>query len=198
MDLGKPFTYMFRDPRWLVKICWGALYQLLCLVIVGIPVLLGYYRRTFLALVKDEDAPLPEWSFLDCLTEGIPALGVVLCYLIPTFLLSYVPCVGACVGVPLTLAVAFILPAALTRLFLTGEFASAFDFKWIFGYIGASIGDYALAFLVTIAAGIVALFGLLLCVVGIFFTSFWARLVGFHAFAQVWRLSPKAAPPASP
>ncbi len=194
MDLGKPFTYMFRDPRWLVKICWGALYQLLALVIVGIPVLLGYYRRTFLALVENEDAPLPEWSFLDCLTEGIPALGVILCYLIPTFILSYVPCLGACVGVPLSLAVAFILPAALTRLFLTGEFGSAFDFKWIFGYVGETLGNYVLALLVSIAAAIVALFGILLCGVGIFFTSFWARLAACHAFAQVWGLSRRSAP----
>ncbi len=65
--------------------------------------------------------------------------------------------------------------------------ACAFDVDRVTAMIGRNLGPYLLAFLVAIAAEIVAQFGLLLCCVGIFATRFAAHCVGVYAFATAYR-----------
>ncbi len=206
LDFGKAFGFVFADKDWVKKVLLGGLFVLLSLLLVGIPFLLGYYRKVFLAAAADPDAPLPEWEPGKDFGDGLPVLGAILCYMIPTWIvvivLSLVPCVGLCIAVPLSLLVTALLPAALTNLFVRGEFASIFDFDWIFKYVRENLPNYLLAIVASLVAGVVAGLGILLCLIGVAFTSFWARLVTFHAFAQVYRAAnppvAEAAPPPAP
>jgi len=43
--------------------------------------------------------------------------------------------------------------------------------------------------LIAWVAGFVAGFGVILCFIGVIFTSFWAQLVSAHVYGQFWRAS---------
>jgi len=189
IDFGKSFTFMFKDPKWLTKIALGGVFYLLSFLLIGVPFLLGYFRRVFLAAVADPDTLLPEWDPGSDFSNGLPALGVILCYTMPIVIISFVPCVGWCVSLPLSLVIAVILPAALSHLFLQNNFAAAFDFKTIFGYIGKNTTNYILGLLVMILAAIASYLGLIAFVIGIIFTAFWAGIVTYYTLAQVYRIS---------
>ena len=62
IEVRRALAYPLRDPAWPSKLGLGALFLLLCVLLVGIPIVLGYLRRVFLEVVRDPDAPLPEWS----------------------------------------------------------------------------------------------------------------------------------------
>jgi hypothetical protein len=85
------------------------------------------------------------------------------------------------------IAAGVVLPAALTRYVVTGEFASMFRFNEVFAYIRDNISNYVLAIIAMIVISIVAaIVGTLACVIGLLFTSFWAYLIYVHLFAQVY------------
>lgn len=189
IDFGDSFTHMFKDPRWFMKLTMGVLYLILCVVLIGFPILAGYFRRQFLGLVRTDGHVLAEWDFEEDFRAGLPMIGAILCYVIPVVLLCAIPCIGWCLAAPLDLLVAFLLPAALTRLVTEDRFEAAFDFKWIFDYIGNNLGNYVLAFVIAILSQIFALLGIVLLIIGIFYTTFWSRLVAVHAFAEVYRAS---------
>lgn len=42
LQVGRAFSFMFEDKNWVVKIILGAVFNLLSIVLVGIPFILGY------------------------------------------------------------------------------------------------------------------------------------------------------------
>ena len=50
-----------------------------------------------------------------------------------------------------------------------------------------NLSDYIIALLIVLVAGFVAGFGIILCVIGVFFTQFWSMLVAANVFGQFWR-----------
>ena len=83
------------------------------------------------------------------------------------------------------LAIGIVLPAGIIKYGMEGEFSSFFKFGEIFRYIGDNISNYIVAILLNSVAGIVASLGIILCVIGVFLTTFWSTLVGSHLFGQV-------------
>jgi len=82
------------------------------------------------------------------------------------------------------------LYAPLTRFAMTGNQLSVFwDFRGNFAFIQKNAANYVIALVVAWVAGIVAGFGIILCVIGVLFTSFWSSMVAAHAFGQMWRQS---------
>jgi hypothetical protein len=102
-------------------------------------------------------------------------------------LAGFVSLCMVCLITIVSIALSFFIYAPLTRFALTNQINSFWDFSGTWRFIQANIGNYLIAFLLTIVAGIIAGFGVILCVIGVVFTTFWGYLVGAHLFGQVAR-----------
>jgi hypothetical protein len=185
LDVREAVSFPFSDRAWLSKCLVGAAFVVLSLFLVGLPVVLGYLRRLFLEVVRDPRSPLPEWEPGADFRDGLPSVLVLAAYGAAALLGSMVPAVGFFVSA----SIAFLVPAALTHLYAHGRLAAAFDLSWIAEYVRDNLGNYAIAFAVILASCLVGALGVLLLVVGVFLTAFWAALASVHAMAQVYRNS---------
>ena len=75
----------------------------------------------------------------------------------------------------------FLLPS------LASYFEDVFRFNEIIDFVKANLSNLVIVVLLTIALSIIATFGVLALVVGIFFTMFWADLAIFYLYGQVHR-----------
>jgi hypothetical protein len=221
IDFGRSFSYVSEDPDWLKKVLIGGLFGLACMVLVGIPFVLGYFSRTLRNVAAGTRPELPEWDDLGGLfEEGLRLTAVYLVYtlgvvvllgvfaaalLVPAFLasgsgkgrdaLAAVSALGivALYGVIMlvSLALAIYLPAALARSALRGSVADGFAWRENFAFITANLANYALSLVSYLVAGFLAQFGVLLCCVGVFPAAFWSYLVLASALGQTARLSPQ-------
>jgi hypothetical protein len=203
IDFGKSFTFLFRDRDWLMKVLLGGVWVLGCAVLIGIPVLLGYSRRSFLKLVEDDAAPLPQWNFQEDVQAGLPVLGAALIYGGATIgvnlVLGFIPCLGWLIGMAVSLALSFVMPAVCVSVWVKGRFDAAFDFDWIMKFISSNPGNYVIAVVLSFIAALLSQLGYILFVIGVVFTSFWAIMVSVHLYAQVYRAwSGGAAAPVAP
>jgi hypothetical protein len=219
-DFVQPFTFIFQDERWVTKVLIGGLFYLACFLIIGIFFLMGYCARLARNVIANVPNPLPEWDDLGAyFSEGLRLFCVALVYIIPIILIviaimipagiltaiteghgnhdfaglaggTMMTC-GWCLLAPLYLIVLFWLPAALLFAIVDNSFGGAFEFKRIFAFIKANFVNYLLAFIVQLVAGHAAGFGAILFCIGIVFTGFWSMAASAHAFAQVYRLSPR-------
>jgi len=185
IEIRQAFAYPLNDPAWPGKLGLGALFLLLCLLLVGIPIVLGYLRRLFLGAVQDPQAPLPEWDPGADLRDGLPATIVVAVYGLASFLLMTLPIVGPF----LALVPAFLLPAALTGLFALGPLSAAFDLPTMLEYMRDNLENYLLGVVLGVVVAAVSALGLVALIVGVFFTTSWGMSVLTHAWAQVYRNS---------
>lgn len=181
-------------------------------------VLLGYSLRLLQNVARGVERPLPEWNDWggDWVRGLMVALGSLI-YSIPILILTGVTSlIGAvtgggsygydysrgggaaasvAVGLLSCLAViwgileAIFVPAAVVRYAADEHFGSFFQFTDIFRFIGNNLGSYIVALLLALVAQIVAGFGVILCVIGVFLTSFWSYLVTAHLLGQVGRES---------
>jgi Protein of unknown function (DUF4013) len=187
---------------------FAALLGLVCRFLV-----LGYLRRTAKGVLDGTTQGLPAWDRpTEDLVEGLklwlvavvlwlPAVAVTVGVMLLVMAVvspsaAWVPLV--LLGVPAALATLAYFPAGLLATVADGDPLAAFDFERVAGRVARAFGPYALAFLVAIAAEIIAQLGLLICCVGIFATRFAAHCVAVHAFASALRqdASPLPAAPA--
>ncbi len=214
MDIGRAFTYMFDDEEWVEKLVIGGLLVLASVIpIVNLftgLVVVGYTLRILRRVSREEELPLPRWD--DWGGDWVRGLMVVLAsliYALPILLLtgfsSVLGAIGgyeasgraleglvgvcaaatSCLSALWGLAIAVVFPAAMINYAREEEFASFFHFNEIFRFIGDNLGDYIVAILLLIVARLVAGLGVIACGIGVFFTGFWAALVGVYLLGQV-------------
>ena len=171
---------------------------------------LGYLRRLAAAVLGDPGARLPAWDrFEQDLAEGfklwlvsvalfLPALGTaaIVAFLamvveVPALFWALLVLLVA----PLALVVVIYLPAALITAVARHDLAAAFDLGAVWALISHRGGTYVLAFVVAIAAEVLAQFGAMACCVGIFLTRFAAHCVSVHAFCCAYRAMASEPPP---
>ncbi len=209
MDIGKAFTYVFDDERWITKVLVGGLFSLLSMILIGIPFVIGYMVQTIKNVIDGQDDPLPEWSDLgEMFTQGLMLALAFVIYAIPMFLLigcGIIPaailsdaggdaeglaalimtCTNCIIGL-YGLLLGIISPAIIVRYAVTGEFAAAFRFNEIFNLITKNIGNYIVVILLSWVASFLGGLGAIVCGVGAFFTGFWAYLVQAHLYGQLY------------
>ncbi|HET8631594.1 MAG TPA: DUF4013 domain-containing protein [Thermomicrobiales bacterium] len=96
MDIGKAFTYVFNDPKWVQKVLIGAglvfVAFLTSIIVVGIVlwiILLGYLVQLVRNVIANEQYPLPEWAdWGNFLSEGAKALVVTIVIFLPALILE--------------------------------------------------------------------------------------------------------------
>jgi hypothetical protein len=81
-------------------------------------------------------------------------------------------------------------PAACVRMIVRDSFSEGFAFAANFAFIRANLGNYLLSVVAYIVANFVSQFGVILCCVGVFATTFWSYLVLAHAIGETVRLNP--------
>jgi len=100
----------------------------------------------------------------------------------------------SCIAYLYIFVAALTLYAPLTRFAMSANQLSLFwDFRGNLAFIQKNITNYIIALLIAWVASFVAGFGIILCIVGVLFTSFWATLVAANVFGQLWKT--QAAPP---
>lgn len=211
-DFGKPFTYVFEDPRWVNKILIGGLFHLAGFFIIGWFFVLGYVAQLTRNVVAGVTHPLPEWEDIgNYFAEGARLIGVLLAYIIPFVMLALtfvipaaildsidnegIQAIGGmmmagmtCLFFPLGLAMMIFMPVSLLFAIMERRFGAAFEFGRIWEFLKANIGNYLLAIVVYLIARFLAGFGVVLLCIGVIFTGFWAFCITAHGFAQAYRL----------
>ena len=92
MDIGKAFSFVFEDEKWITKVLIGGL--LVWIPIVNFAVI-GYGLKTAENVARGVERPLPEWGdFGDLFMRGLYYLIIALVYSIPILILS---CIGGLV-----------------------------------------------------------------------------------------------------
>ena len=208
MNIERSIRYVLDDEQWIVKVLIGALIGIVPIVNLAA---MGYIIRTVKNIIDRQETPLPEWSdFGEHFVKGLMAFVAGLIYTVPLWILACPMMLvndasgygygdgprnvwalaGACLGFLGALygiLVDVVLPAAVSKYAVTGEFAAFFHFGEIFRYIGKNLGNYIIALLVTVLAMIAAsLIGTIACVIGLAITMPFAALIAAHLFAQVY------------
>lgn len=214
-DFGRPFTYVFEDPRWLSKVLMGGLFILGVCILIGPLFAAGYCARLARNVAAGQRQPLPEWDDLgEYFAEGLRLFAIGLLYSIPVmvaFGVTLGPAIfmvlvagnheavrglsglfsgfSTCLIAPISLAISLWTPAAFLFAVLEQRFGAAFEFARIWAFIRDNLGNYLLAFVVYMLVRMVAGFGIILCCIGVVFTIFWQMLVSTYAYAEAWRLA---------
>ncbi len=193
INYTRAFSFMFEDKNWAVKILLGAVFNLLTLVLVGIPFILGYLLELAKNSSEGKEIPLPEWDNLgDKFTKGLVFLVILIIYYMPGIILSFIPYIKICFGPLYLLAFLFILPYITVKYAQTGSFEEAFRFNELFDFVKKNINNLIIVVLLSIALTIIAGFGIIALGVGIFFTMFWASLAIYYLYGKVYREGEKA------
>jgi hypothetical protein len=217
MDIGKAFTYVTEDPKWITKVLIGGV--LLIIPIVDFAVI-GYMLAQMKNVADGKPTPLPEWgdfgahfmkglyAFVGLLVYFLPAIVLYCCVIILGVVASggagaivgrdAASAVGGLVGflsiclncvlALYALVAGLTLYAPLMRFAMSANQLSVFwDFKTNFDFIMKNLSNYAIALLVGFVASFVAEFGIILCVIGVLFTLFWAYMVQAYLFGNLWK-----------
>jgi hypothetical protein len=217
MDIGKSFTYVFEDPKWMMKVLIGGIVLLIPIVNFAV---YGFMLTTLKNVADGQANPLPEWSdfgahFMKGLYAAVgvivyllPGIVVICCAQVLTIGLSTVAgaaggndaggTVAGIVGILglclMCIAYLYIFVAALTMYAPLTRFAMSanqlslfWDFRGNLAFIQKNLTNYIIALLITFVAAFVAEFGIILCIVGVLFTLFWSTLVAANVFGQLWK-----------
>jgi hypothetical protein len=211
MDYGKSFSFVFEDEEWIQKILIGGILSLIPIVNL---VVVGYGLKVLKNAADGLKKPLPDWddfgdyfvkglvSSLGALVWALPAIGLSIVIGVISALTGYdtdpqyiswtVQCCLSgmgCLSGLYGLFMAAVMPAVVTKYAVTGELAAMFRFREIYQYITSNLGPYIIALLLGAVAMFIAGFGLIVCIIGVAFTSFWATLVSNHLLGEVYRAS---------
>ena len=184
------------------------------IVLIGVAliiIIMGYMIETLKNVRDGQAKPLPEWeNFGDLFFTGLKAFGIAFIYSIPAILLScatsglgfaapqldsdtassslaLVTTCLSCLQLVLNFLAYALLPAGLIRYAQYDTVGSALQFGEMFSFIKDNIGDYIIVLLLALVANIIAFFGIIICLIGFFFTTFWSYLVMAHLFGQLAR-----------
>jgi len=191
MDAGTSFTYMLKQDGSITKLLIGGV--LMLIPILGWACVGGYALRTMRA-IADGERTLPEWTdWGDLFVKGLLAWVVSIAFDVPGLILSRLGSAGSLLAGLWGIIVLIVLPAALLRFATRDNFAAAFEFSAIIDFIKANSSNYILAVILGLVASFIAGFGVILLVIGLAFTMFWAVLVWSHLLGSVYRTSAAAA-----
>jgi hypothetical protein len=205
MDVGLAFSFPFQDKDWITKLILAGV--ILLIPVLGIIVVLGWSLAITRNVIKGETEPLAGWSdFADLLTLGFKALIISLIYALPIIVLSipfgfltsiiddqsaealiaFVSICFSCFSILYGLALAFFYPAALGELAANDDLGAALNPSRLIELVRKAPNAYVLTFLATIGAGFLAGLGVLLCCVGVLFTTAYVYAVYGHLYGQAY------------
>jgi hypothetical protein len=192
MDIGRSLSFIFADRSWVSKVLICGL--LFFVPIIGWLLIGGYVLRLLHNVIAGEEPTLPEWNnwggdiagglkaFIVGFIWGIPiwiiqAIGRAIDVSILTFLIGLLSFVWSAVSI-----------SAVSDLAVSGNIADALNMRPL-NRVFNNIGPYLIYILMSIVFFILAMFGLILVVVGIVFTLSIAFFATTHLAGQAYRIS---------
>jgi hypothetical protein len=220
MDLGKAFSFVFDDPDWVQKIVIGGILSLI--PIIGWFLVMGYMIAVGRNVIRGNPQPLPDWAdFGQFLVDGLYAFVISLVYALPILILmcivlfpalalggafdssseelNAIGVLGICCFTLFSVIYGIVMgwlfyPAALARYADTGDVAAALRFGEVWAVSRANPVVFLMALLVSWVAGLLAQFGVILCLVGVLFTYFYAQCVTGYAYGQAYLVARERVP----
>lgn len=209
MDLAKSFSFVFEDENWVAKIIIGGIIAII--PIIGWFLVMGYMVGIARNVIRNNPRPLPEWSdFGQLIVDGLYAFVIGFVYMLPLIIVAcifYAPAallfsgdngdmgtvgtlISCCFSIFAVLysllAGWFFIPSALGHYADTNELGAALRFNEVLGLSRANPGAFLIALLVSVLASFLAGFGILLCCIGVLFTTFYSQLVTGHIYGQAY------------
>ena len=192
MDIGKAFTFVTEDERWVGKLGIGVLISLFSFLLIPIPFLWGYMIGVARNVRDGVTDPMPEWDDWGKLfKDGISVIVAQWVYTIPFWFLMCIAGIGTiglgsltdvneelataglfstfglvcCLFIVFAVALFFISPAIVIQYITTDDFGSLFHIGEVFSIAKHNIGNILLITLALFAAAIVV--GLVLGIIGL-------------------------------
>jgi hypothetical protein len=210
-DLGKAFSFLFKDPRWVSKIVLAAVFMILSIFLIGIFILAGYFIQLTQRVMRREEYPLPEWTDIGVkFVVGFKYVLVYLVYMLPIILLLIPIVLIAIAGaimdqpdlmgafatvymfgftllvIPYSLALTLLIPVISYRFAREERMSDALD-------IGGVLRDFRHNWENTVVVALIALgvesfagIGILLFLIGIFFTLFYAYALSAYLHGALY------------
>lgn len=220
MDIERGFKFVFQEKNWFGKIVVGGLMILFSFLVIPLLIYYGYLVEVAMRTIRGEEQLLPEWDNIGRkIANGFKLFVIVLIYLIPFFVLFIFPMLsvnfefdgmkgreivasaGKLSGESLLLFIlsfVYLIFFALIFPFIVGKFSEnesisdAFAISDIFSMFRNNIGDAVIVFLLTVFVQLLASLGFVLCFVGLLLTAFWANIVQYYLYGELYRKSLKA------
>lgn len=209
-DLGTAFTFPFKDPDWVKKFLLGALFMLLCIVVVGIFILVGYFVQVTQRVIRRDEKLLPEWEdigvmlivgFKYCVVYLIYSLPLIF-LLIPMFVLSLVGMFSGSgtvsmfssvytilmmlLMIPYGLALTLLQPIIFGRFAVNESISEALDIGALFRTFKRNWQHTLIVALIATGVQSFAGFGIILFIVGILATIFYSHLVTAYLYGALY------------
>jgi hypothetical protein len=175
----------------------------------------GYSLEITRRVIRGHDEVLPAWEdWGQLIIDGLQVALIGIVYALPIIILAifvsvpmeiiadygatrsglsfletmsaFVSVALSCVNLLWAIAMSLVLPAAIGRFAAEGELASAFRFGEIIALVRDNLATYVITAVMVWATGIMAGLGLLLCLIGVFFTAVYAELVTGHLYGQAY------------
>jgi hypothetical protein len=222
MDVGRSFTYITEDQDWIKKVLLGGVIMLIPIAgpffVFGyvLAVMKNVMAGQETPLPELDD-------FGGKIIEGLKGWVIAIVYMLPMILFiicgqsgTLAPVLAenmdpdfagilatvamivslccACLAILYAVVAGLILPFAWGKYLETGELGAAFQFAELWEMLKNNIGPAFIVLLVSWLALFVAqLVGMILCVVGMLFTMFYAQLVMAFLYGALYRQA-KATP----
>ena len=210
MEFGKAFSYVFEDQDWIKKVGIAGLIMLI--PILGQIVVGGWGLEITKRVIRRDPEPLPDWSdFGGYLVKGLQVFVVGLAYALPIILVAIcsnvlvffvdesgggsdmletisivVSVCISCFSMLYGIFLGFMVPAALGNFAAKEEFGAAFRFSEVFGLVRAAPVAYLLVLVGGFVSGLVAMLGLVACIIGIIITAPYASAINAHLQGQAY------------
>lgn len=215
-NIGKAFTFVFEDEKWVNKILVGGLFTLLSMIFIGVPFVFGYMLETLRNVAEGKERPLPDWDNLgEKFGQGLVYLIITFIYVLPAILIYGCAITAAAVLSPssgsrggelsalgavlasggmcfmfLYILLFYILMPAITIRYATSRsFGEAFRVRDHITYLRENMSNYIIVLLLALVANFIGQLGVIACFVGVFFTSFYSYLVMGYLFGQLYATS---------
>src|SRR4051812_16852158 len=86
MDIGKAFSFVFEDEKWVSKVLLGGLFLIIPIVNFAV---IGYMLKVAQNVAQGNPRPLPEWgggAFGDHFMRGLYGVAIQIVYQLPTII----------------------------------------------------------------------------------------------------------------
>jgi hypothetical protein len=212
VDIGRSINYVFQDPEWIKKVLIGGLLSIIPIVNL---ISVGYAMRTTRRIAMGTEVPLPEWDdFGGDLVRGLKLLVVIFVWMLPLWVLICVSLgitglIGNDLGFRLaspffclvflfSVALGLIYPLLIGRVAQSEQISDGLDFGAVLADARRYPKELLIILVVYLTVSFVAGFGVILCGIGVFFTSFIAFLIYAHLIGQIRRIAGDAGPAVPP